>query len=154
MLKVNRSIRGVCGEHFVAAYLSGMGLVVGVTSGGAPATDLFATSESGKRTVSLQVKTGGISCHDTRKKKPENSGWKWPTKTENSPSPSRWYAFVFAGDWPVGKDFPRVFFVPSETVAQKGLDPEISESWFWISEVEAEQYEGENGYALLAKALA
>ena len=32
MAKIQNNTRGACGEHYVASYLSGMGLVVGITT--------------------------------------------------------------------------------------------------------------------------
>ncbi len=156
MPKVSNQILCACGEHYVASYLSGMRLVVALTRAGAPATDLIVTSETGERSVSLQVKTGGMYSHETYKKKPENNAWKWHTgsKAAALSSESRWYAFVFVGDWPSGGAIPEVFFVPSEVVAQKARDPNISAGWFWILEAEAEKYRGLKGYGKLANALA
>jgi hypothetical protein len=154
MTKIQNSTLGACGEHYVASYLSGMGLVVGITNTGAPATDLIVTSESGAKSVSIQVKTGGIHSHITRKRKPENNAWCWRTSKAKRPtSDSHWYAFVFVGDWPSDGGAPEVFFVPSKVVAQKARDPEIVEGWFWISEAEAEQYRGRLGYRRLASCL-
>lgn len=154
MAKSQNNTRGACGEHYVASYLSGMGLVVGITKTGAPATDLIVTSESGARSVSIQVKTGGPHSHITQKKKPENNAWCWRTSKAKRPaSDSHWYAFVFVGDWPSDGSIPEVFFVPSKVVAQKAQDPGISEGWFWISEAEAEPYRGARGYRPMASCL-
>ena len=47
-----------------------------------------------------------------------------------------------------------MFFVPSKVVAKTARDPDIVEGWFWISEAEAEQYRGIEGFKKLASALA
>ena len=156
MSKLASTILCACGEHFVASYLSGMGLVVAFTRRGNPATDMIVTSELGGRSVSLQVKAGGVHSHITRKRKPENNAWAWRTgsKAAENASEFHWYAFVYVGDWPKGGGLPEVLFVPSRIVAQKARDPEIVEGWFWISQAEAEQYAGLKGFEKLAKALA
>jgi hypothetical protein len=154
MARAYTSIRSACGEHYVASYLSGMGLVVGITKAGAPATDLIATSEFGEKSASIQVKTGGIHSHIIRKRKPENNAWCWRAGVRpKRSSKSHWYAFVYVGDWPSGGEMPEVFFVPSKVVAEKALDPNIVEGWFWISESEAEQYRGKVGYQRLESSL-
>ena len=132
-----------------------MGLVVGITRAGVPATDMLVTSESGGRSISVQVKTGGIHSHIIRKRKPENNAWCWRTgaRAKNLSGESHWFAFVYVGDWPSGGDMPEVFFVPSKVVAKKARDPEIVEGWFWISEAEAEQYRGAEGCKRLTSSL-
>ncbi len=47
MSKIPSTILCACGEHYVASYLSGTGLVVALTRRGVPATDLIVTSEMG-----------------------------------------------------------------------------------------------------------
>jgi hypothetical protein len=155
MAKHQSTILCATGEHYVAAYLSGMGLVAALPRGGVPATDLIVTSERGGRSVSLQVKAGGIYSHRIYKRKPENNAWVWRTGpgAKNRSSESHWYAFVYVGDWPSGGGLPEVFFVPSEVVAVKAHDPEIVEGWFWISEAEAEQYRGREGFKKLKMAV-
>ena len=55
MSKVPSTILGACGEHYVASYLSGMGLVAALTRRGVPATDLIVTSEMGRRVEESQT---------------------------------------------------------------------------------------------------
>ena len=156
MPKISPIIRGACGEHYAASYLSGMGLVVALTRAGTPTTDLIVTSEAGGRSVSLQVKTGGIDSHVIFKKTPKNNYWNWRSgsKAAELSNESHWYAFVFIGDWPSGGGPPKVFFVPSKFVAERAHHPDTSEGWFWMSDAEAEQFHGLDGYEKLAKVLA
>src|ERR1019366_5823530 len=156
MAKHQSTILCATGEHYVASYLSGMGLAAALPRGGVPPTDLIVTSERGGRSVSLQVKAGGIHSHVTYKRKPENNAWVWRTKlrAKSRPSDFHWYAFVYVGDWPSHGKPPEVFFVPSKIVAQKARDPNIVEGWFLISEVEAELYRGKAGYKKLKRAIA
>lgn len=157
MAKLQNAILSACGEHYVASYLSGMGVVVAFTRGGTPATDLIVTSETGGRSVSLQVKAGGLFSHTIYKRKPENNQWTWRagSKAMDRAKESHWYAFVYIGDWPQGGDSPKVFFVPSKIVAKKLRDNETSQqAWFWMLEDEAENYCGLTGYRKLKKAIA
>ena len=156
MTKIPSTILCACGEHYVASYLSGMGVVVALTRAGTPTTDMIVTSEAGGRAVSLQVKTGGPSSYSARKRNPEKSQWTWRTgrKAMERPNKSHWYAFVYVGDWPQGECSPKVFFVPSEFVARRLRETEDSQQdWFWMLEKESEQYCGLTGYRKLEKAV-
>jgi len=157
MAKRQGVIVGACGEHYVASYLSGMGLVVALTRMGSPATDLFVTAEAGGRAVTLQVKAGGLHSHVMYKRKPERDYWVWRTgkKAIDGAKESHWYAFVFVGDWPQrkGSPNPEVFFVPSKIVARTLRKPKNQRDWFWMYDREIEEYRGLAGYKKLKKAL-
>ncbi len=163
MAKLQNVILCACGEHYVASYLSGMGLVVALTRAGIPATDLIVTSETGGRSVSLQVKTGAAYNHVTHKKNPEEDFWVWRVgrKAMNGAKESHWYAFVSVGDWPQRKDSPspEVFFVPSKIVAKTLRENpksqrENGQYWFWMSDDEADKYRGLTGYRQIKEAIA
>src|SRR5579862_3856940 len=137
MAKRQRGILGTCGEHYVASYLSGMGVVVALTRSGTPATDIIVTSESGGRSVSLQVKTGATYNYTNYKRNPENNYWVWRvgSKALDGARESHWYAFVSIGDWPQIKDAPNpnVFFVPSKVVAKTLREGKKNQrDWFWM----------------------
>jgi len=159
MAKPHKTSLAACGEHYVASYLSGMGLVVALTRGGAPATDIIVTSQSGGRSVSLQVKSGGPYSHTVSKRNPKNNQWTWRVGASASEKPSEyhWYAFVFIGDWPRENrpPNPEVFFVSSgfvkKTVAE---NPDSQRDWFWMSEETAADYSGLAGFRKLVAALA
>ena len=109
MAKLPPTILCASGEHFIASYLSGTGLVVALTRRGTPTTDMIVTSEQGGRSLSLQVKTGGIYSHVTSKRNPAKNYWVWRTgsKAADLSNDSHWYAFVFIGDWPVAAAFQK-----------------------------------------------
>jgi hypothetical protein len=158
MAKLQSAILCPCGEHYVASYLSGMGLVVALTRAGSPATDLIVTSVTGGRSVSLQVKAGGLYSYSVYKRKPENNQWTWRVgkKAMDRAKDLYWFAFVYIGDWPQRQDSPapRVFFVPSKIVAKKLRSNDKSQQdWFWMLEDEAEPYCGMAGYKKLKKAI-
>ena len=117
---IQTAILGACGEHYVASYLSGMGLVVALTRAGVPATDLIVTSETGGRSLSLQVKTGQIYNHVTYKRNPKENYWVWRVgkMALNVSAETHWYAFVSVEGWPHKARAPDVFFVPSKLVAR------------------------------------
>ena len=155
MTKVPPTILGACGEYYVASYLSGMGLVVALTRKGTPTTDLMVTSESGGHSISLQVKSGGSYSHVVYKRKPKYNYWVWRTgrKAMFRPNRSHWYAFVYVGDWPHGKDLLQVFFVPSKVVADR-VKTSNQKEWFWIYDVDTTPYCGLEGFRKLKKAIA
>lgn len=47
------AIIGACGEHYIAAYLSGFDLIVAMPRGGIPGCDLLVTRESKGRAIRL-----------------------------------------------------------------------------------------------------
>lgn len=160
MEKTQRIIVGTTGEHYVAAYLSGMGLIVSLTRGGIQSIDLLVASPSGGRPISVQVKTGAnpgnhyVSAH-----KPKDNHWGWNTgpKALDRSDETLWYAFVFTDGWPESGRVPEVFFVPSEVVAkriQKEQRKGKKQLWFWMYDHDAEQYRGLRGYEKLRAALA
>jgi len=142
--KLQSSIIGAAGEHYVAAMLSAKGLVVALPRGGVPSTDLIVTSEVGGRAISIQVKTGTASFQN-RKRKPEESYYVWDTKFKamNLSNDSSWYAYVYLNGWPVEGQMPKVFFVPSCVVAEcmrKQQEYGQKRPFFWMYEHEAESY--------------
>ena len=54
--KADNAILGSCGEHYIAAYLSGYGLIVAMPRGGMPGFDLFVTRWKASTTRSERCK--------------------------------------------------------------------------------------------------
>ncbi|MEK7117637.1 MAG: hypothetical protein AAB861_02575, partial [Patescibacteria group bacterium] len=52
---------GIAGEYFVAAEISKRGGIATITSKNTPDIDILASSADGKKTVSIQVKTGRLT---------------------------------------------------------------------------------------------
>lgn len=160
MKKAASATVGVCGEHYVAAYLSGYGLAVALPRGGNPGTDLFFASHQGGPAIRMQVKTGTDSY---RKDKSIGSFiylWSTSCKVIDRHDDNLWFAYVWLKGWPKEPNPPEVFFVPSSVVVKcmqdqlndNGGKP-ISWSYFWLQAVEAEQYRGQAGLATLLAAL-
>ena len=160
MEKTQRIIVGTTGEHYVAAYLSGMGLIVSLTRGGIQSIDLLVASPSGGRPVSVQVKTGAHpTTHVVYAHKPKDNYWTWHTgpKALDLSDETYWYAFVFTDGWPKSGRVPEVFFVPSKVVAKrirKEQRKERTRLYFWMDDAKAEEYRGIAGYGKLLTALA
>lgn len=146
-----------CGEHYVAAYLSGMGLVVGLLRGGVPRFDMVATREDAIRSVSIQVKTGSAPRWE-HKREPSRSFWSWdtPAAAATQIDDAFWYTFVALNGWPKADACPIVFFVPSHVVA-KCIESEnrrgAKRPTFWMYDAEAEQSRGQTGFAALQRSM-
>ena len=153
MTKAKNAIVGVCGEHYIAAYLSGVDLIVAMPRGGIPGSDLFVSKEKGGHAVRVQVKTG---TQATRKNKVEGPIYLWATSCAviERDDEHLWYAYVWLNGWPNGKNHPEVFFVPAKFVVERMKD-EVNEKWsyFWMRVDEAEQYRGHVGLQSLLTAL-
>lgn len=156
MSKIPSSIIGACGEHYVSALLSSLGLVVALPRAGVPSTDLIVTNESSERAVSIQVKTGTNPLNEYKRKSEKNYyAWDTSEKVINLTSPSLWYAYVNLNGWPLtpGKS-PEVFFVTSAKVSKVVADEKksgASRLFFWLNTKEAENYAGANGAQELIK---
>jgi hypothetical protein len=132
-------------------------LVVALPRGGSPSTDLLVTSDTGGKTISLQVKTGTAS-KVSYKRDPNKDYWQWDTSYRSMAlcDPHHWYAFVYLKGWPRSGLTPEVFFVPSPAVAsiiQQQHDQGEKRPNFWISVSEADAYSGMAGVSGLLNAL-
>src|SRR5208282_5221307 len=90
---------GACGEHYVAAYLSGCGLIVAMPRAGIPGSDLFVSQEKGGSTIRIQVKTGTQSV---KSNKEEGKIYLWRTSLAAIERDDKylWYAYVWLNSWP------------------------------------------------------
>jgi len=150
------NIIGVCGEHYVSAYLSGWGLIVALPRGGNPGTDLFVASASGGPGIRIQVKTGTDSYHSIKKEAEPH--YRWPTTYSviDQSDKSLWFAYVWLRHWPKGEEQPEVFFVPAafvaermRTVREEKRDKPNAWTFFWMWRSEAEKYKGRQGLGIL-----
>lgn len=122
------ALTGCAGEHFVAYKLSAMGYIVALTRSGSPSIDLMVASPNGKKTVTIQVKTGNTP-HTTYSKKPSTHHWAWQVgdKAKDCGADSLFYAFVdlkrdeqpspSLPDKTTQLLMPDVFIVPAAVVA-------------------------------------
>ena len=115
MTKTATAIVGACGEHYVAAYLSGHKLIVAMPRAGVPGTDLFVSLERGGRALRMQVKTG---TQATKKDRELGQIYLWQTSYSAMKRDDKhlWYAYVWLKGWPKEDNLPEVFFVPSKIV--------------------------------------
>lgn len=157
MKKQSTAIKGACGEHYVAAYLSGISdfkLIVAMPRAGIPGLDLLVSNEKGGHAISIQVKTG---TQATRKDQGRKM-YLWSTSYSAIDRDDRflWYAYIWLKNWPIKDELPEVFFVLSKMVSDRIQEcKEANESWpyFWMYEDEAQQYRGNSGFKLLMDAL-
>lgn len=162
--KRTSAIIGACGEHYVAAYLSGHGLLVALPRAGVKGSDLFVADVDSGRPLRIQVKT---ATQAYGKYKGEMI-YSWDT---SFPSPQHcnsttWYAYVWLNDWPEKPNqpeklnLPEVFFVPSTEVAacmekERGSYANKKEwrTFFWMRAEEAVKYKNGNGLSRLKEAM-
>jgi hypothetical protein len=154
MAKHKRMITGDCGEFYVASLLAGMGADVKIERVNAKVKDLIVTL--GKRSFTVQVKTGTRHTNVARVRNPEYSYWVWRAgkKCADITDANHWYAFVFLGEWPKRGDPPKVFFVPSKYVVKTLSDKdETGGEWFWMYKTDAEECCGVAGFRKMKKAV-
>lgn len=154
-MKSATTLIGACGEHYIAAYLSGYGLIVGIPRGGVPGSDLFVSKEKGGRAIRLQVKTG---TQATRKDKDVGPIYLWSTSYAVIERNDRalWYAYVWLNGWPKGDDSPEAFFVPGREVIRcmkECLADKDTWPYFWMRVADAQRYKGHSGLGPLLQAL-
>lgn len=155
MAKHKRTITGDCGEFYVASLLAGIGADVMVTRVNAMRNDLHVTL--GRRSFTLQVKSGRRYTSEDRKRVPKNAYWVWRAgkKCAEISNSSHWYAFVYLGEWPRRGDAPKVFFISSKAVRKTLSDKKVtSGEWFWMRKHRAEKLCGLPGIKRMRKALA
>ena len=154
-MKSATAIIGACGEHYVAAYLSGCKLIVAMPRAGVPGCDLLVAKEKGGHPIRVQVKTG---TQATRKDKAEGPIYLWSTSYAviERDDTSLWYAYLWVNGWPKEEKLPEIFFVPSSLVVKCMIGcRERRESWpyFWMRVDEAKRYSGQAGLKGLLDAL-
>ncbi len=149
------AIVGASGEHYVAGYLSGCGLIVAMPRAGIPGCDLLISSDRNGRALRLQVKTGRQA---TRKTREEGEIYLWETSYSTIERNDRhlWYAYVYLNGWPSGGNLPEVFFVPSRIVVacmKECRDNKETRPFFWMLAKDATKYKGAIGLKSLLNAL-
>lgn len=144
-MSTQTQLTGACGEHYVAAILSGKGYVVALPRGGSPVVDLLVSSSDGKHAITVQVKTATSAWKGTKGKE----HWEWPisSSAEENFSDKLFYAFVDLRGWPNSPQSkkkspelyeehptgPLVFVASSETI-RKAAAYARNENWkrfFW-----------------------
>jgi hypothetical protein len=150
------TITGACGEHYVAAYLSGCDLIVAMPRAGTPGSDLFVTREKGGSAVRVQVKTARAEA--LRNDKEVGRIYLWATSYSVIERDDRylWYAYVWLNGWPEGGNVPEVFFVPSRVVIgcmKECLANKDTRPYFWLRLNDAERYKARAGLESLLEAL-
>ncbi len=155
MTRKSTAITGACGEHYIAAYLSGFRLIVAMPRGGIPGSDLFVSRETGGRALRVQVKTGTQATRNDREEGPIYL-WQTPYSAIKRSDKHLWYAFVWLKGWPGEKNLPEVFFVRSKEVAKclkRCREDKDTFPTYWMRVRDAEPYRGELGLRSLFEAL-
>ena len=139
------TIVGACGEHYVAAYLSGFGLITALPRSGIPGCDLLVTSKEGGYAVRIVVKTSNQALKRD-KKLGKIHLWSTSASAIKLNDQHLWYAYVQLNDWPEKDTTPEIFFVPSAFVVER-LAGDLTTKWpfFWLNVDETPQFRGNRG---------
>jgi len=132
------AITAAAGEYYVAYQLSARGYIVAIPRANVPSLDLLVSDISGRRSISVQVKTSSGASR-TFKRRPENERWEFDVgpKGKSSCGENLLYAFV---DLKWGDGTPEVFIVRSKVVFDffnDGIDRKRYMMWISLAEAEA-----------------
>jgi len=154
MAKSDKTILGSSGEHYVAAYLAGNGLIVALPRAGIRGSDLFIGHANGGRPLRIQVKTGKSAFGEYKKE-----AWYWwdtDVSVIERHDENLWFAYVWLNGWPQEKNLPEVFFVPSSIVVEcmkAERDKKVKRSFFSMRSTDLQQYKGDAGLQKLREVL-
>lgn len=125
---------GEAGEHYVAYKLARKNLYVGLTLGNMPHIDLLLSSNSGLRSISIQIKT---SKGAYRRKRYGHEGYEWDVNKGviGRHSTDFWYAFVDF-KWDENEE-PDVYIIPSLWVSEF-VKPEFSRKMYFLPKAAAD----------------
>ena len=121
---------GAAGQFYVAYGLSIRNIIANITIGNAPSVDIIASSDDGRKSLSIQVKTSRNAYRNNRY---DHAGYEWDAGASviGKHSESFWYALVDLcennGSWD-----PKVFFVPSRWVADF-VKPTFSRKIYYLA---------------------
>ena len=149
------ALTGASGEHYIAAYLSALELVVALPRGGVPSCDMLVTTKLAGKSVSIQVKTATSPLNEPKKDK-HYYAWSTSANSVDSVHANHWFAFVNLNKWPEADTSPEIFFIPSGVVAievKKELEKGAKWLFYCIECDDAEQYRGMNGVNMLLREL-
>jgi len=107
---------GTAGQFYLAYGLSIRNINASIMLGNAPSVDIIASSDDGRRSLSIQVKT---SRNAYRNKRYGHAGFEWDVGASviGKYSESFWYALIDLQEKKNNICDPKVFFVPSKWVA-------------------------------------
>ena len=122
---------GAAGQFYLAYGLSIRNINASITIGNAPSVDVMASSDDGRRSLSIQVKT---SRDAYRKKRHGHTGYEWDVGKSviGKYSESFWYALIHLHENEKNKWDPKVFFVPSKWVADF-VKPTFSRKTYFLA---------------------
>ena len=145
---------GACGEHYVAGFLSGLGLIVAMPRAGIPGCDLLVAASKTGKAARLQVKTGTQSTKKDREVGEIYLWWTSPSVIKREDK-NLWYVYVWLKDWPHGDSLPEVFFVPARVVVKCLKQCVRDKEWpcFWMRAKDARRFEGRTGLKEILKTL-
>jgi hypothetical protein len=118
-------LTGVAGVHFVASYLSFLGLHAVPTTRNVRGPDLLVSSIDGFRSLTLQVKTTIWASRERGRgenRQPHHLQWDVGWSSARLNNPNLWFAFVDLKEF---QELPDTYILPSQVVFSyfEGGDP-------------------------------
>lgn len=108
---------GLTGQYYVCYCLAARGFHASLTIGNSPNVDVLVASNSGDKTLSVQVKTSRNAYRRTRYKNSDVHEWDVGRSAIGRSSKNLWYAFVDLQENLTKAYSPIVYLVPSSWVA-------------------------------------
>lgn len=115
MAKVNSTLTGAAGEHYVAYILSKMGFLAALVREGSPTVDILASNVTGTETIAIQVKSTDWAMRTrgrAKDKVPYELQFPLGYKAVEESSPKMFFAFVDLKGKTVN-DAPDVYLIPA-----------------------------------------
>ena len=118
----NKTLVAAAGEHYVAYFLSRLGLIAALVRQGSPSIDVLASNQNGSKTVGIQVKTTGWAERTRGRgtdKKPFELQFPLGHRAIEEASPSTVFCFEDLRD-PEDLDArPDVYIVPTKVLMRE-----------------------------------
>ena len=121
---------GVAGQFYLAYSLSIRNINAGITLGNAPSVDVTASSDDGRYSLNIQVKTSRNAYRNNRY---GHSGYEWDVGSSviGKYRESFWYALIDLNEENNSWN-PKVFFIPSRWISEF-VKPDFSRKMYYLS---------------------
>lgn len=152
----SHQLTGVCGVHYVAAYLSHLGFNAVPTTRNVQGPDLLVSTLTGSKAVSVQVKTTDWAVRTRGRgesKRPHHCEWDIGWSSANLVHSDLFFALV---DLKSFSELPDVYVLPSSEIHKyfAGADPATwRRARYHPALEEIAPYRNEHGWRLLRAAL-
>jgi hypothetical protein len=123
---------GTAGQFYLAYSLSIRNINASITLGNAPSVDVIASSDDGRYSLNIQVKTSRNAYRNNRYGHP---GYEWDVGSSviGKYRESFWYALIDLKEKNNSWN-PKVFFIPSRWIAEF-VKPNFSRKMYYLSSI-------------------